>query len=383
MSHVLHGLYEAVDSPEGFHGVAHLIAEQFDSERIHLMLLDQAQAPLLQGWHDGNDLATCALSAADYSENWQHKDPRFKAALSGLGRVHSDVDVIEARAFERSHFYNDFMRPIGQRYTMFTTTPLHGGQALALACMRPRELGHFQVDEVERLTGLVPHLGRAMRLRALLDEANAKASALESAFEQLPVLVVVVDTFGRSTFVNSGARAVLDEGDGLCWKGGVLSATLPADAANISAAIARLAAFADDDCRGRAGAGAPETVCVRRSDGSLGTVTLFPLLPSSPLRGDESSSRVLCVLYDPSRRPLVDGLQLRGLFGLTPTESELVNALVEGKSLAEFAAQRGSGLEAARTHMKRVLQKTNTRSQADLVRDLLGRLGLQRLPGAP
>jgi len=56
---------------------------------------------------------------------------------------------------------------------------------------------------------------------------------------------------------------------------------------------------------------------------------------------------------------------------LTPTEAELAAALAEGRTLAEFAEARGCSEQTGRTHLKRILEKTGTSRQADLVRVLL------------
>ena len=47
------------------------------------------------------------------------------------------------------------------------------------------------------------------------------------------------------------------------------------------------------------------------------------------------------------------------------------SALADGLSLNEIAAAHGCSVQTARTHMKRILQKTGTNRQAELVRLLL------------
>ena len=59
------------------------------------------------------------------------------------------------------------------------------------------------------------------------------------------------------------------------------------------------------------------------------------------------------------------------LYGLTPAESRLAWLLVGDRTLSEAAAQLGIKLSTARTVLKRVLAKTDTRRQASLVRLLL------------
>jgi len=59
---------------------------------------------------------------------------------------------------------------------------------------------------------------------------------------------------------------------------------------------------------------------------------------------------------------------LARLFGLTPAESKLAVALMPGKCLEESASELGVTRESGRTHLKRILDKTSTHRQGELVR---------------
>lgn len=56
--------------------------------------------------------------------------------------------------------------------------------------------------------------------------------------------------------------------------------------------------------------------------------------------------------------------------------------LAEGRTLAEFAEVRGCSEQTARTHLKRILDKTQTKRQADLVRVLLSGAALHHAHAA-
>lgn len=59
---------------------------------------------------------------------------------------------------------------------------------------------------------------------------------------------------------------------------------------------------------------------------------------------------------------------MRKMFGFTPVESRLAEHLMRGLELRECAEQMRVSFETARFHMKRLLAKTQTRKQADLIR---------------
>jgi len=54
-------------------------------------------------------------------------------------------------------------------------------------------------------------------------------------------------------------------------------------------------------------------------------------------------------------------------FGLTRSETELVDLLLLGRSLREVARERGVSYETVRSHIKHVFSKTGTHRQIDLV----------------
>ncbi|MEO3999045.1 LuxR C-terminal-related transcriptional regulator [Mesorhizobium sp. CAU 1732] len=63
---------------------------------------------------------------------------------------------------------------------------------------------------------------------------------------------------------------------------------------------------------------------------------------------------------------------IRDAFGLTAAEVEVVKALVEGRSVKEIATERDRSFATVRTQISAILAKTETHSQAELIRITLG-----------
>lgn len=70
------------------------------------------------------------------------------------------------------------------------------------------------------------------------------------------------------------------------------------------------------------------------------------------------------------------GLVLAQAFGLTSAESAVVRALTEGLSLKEVATDRQRSVDTVRAQLKSIMAKTETRSQAELVRLTLSMMEL-------
>jgi DNA-binding CsgD family transcriptional regulator len=69
--------------------------------------------------------------------------------------------------------------------------------------------------------------------------------------------------------------------------------------------------------------------------------------------------------------PIPTAHDLVRAFNLTRTEAEVTLELAAGLTPADIAARRGASVHTVRTHLKRVLVKTETHTQAALVGKVL------------
>jgi DNA-binding CsgD family transcriptional regulator len=69
---------------------------------------------------------------------------------------------------------------------------------------------------------------------------------------------------------------------------------------------------------------------------------------------------------------------LQELYGLTPREADVANKLCEGKTVEQVADDLEMQYETARTHLRRILSKTGTSRQAEMI-ILLAKLPRQTL----
>ncbi|MFO1157212.1 MAG: helix-turn-helix transcriptional regulator [Reyranellaceae bacterium] len=102
----------------------------------------------------------------------------------------------------------------------------------------------------------------------------------------------------------------------------------------------------------------------------------------APLRGAEpamASNRAtaMVLLADPEMAPAGRADVLRLAYGLTGAEARTALALLEHSRLADIAGSLGVSLATVRTLLQRAFDKTDTHSQAELVRLMLA----HRLPG--
>jgi pimeloyl-ACP methyl ester carboxylesterase/DNA-binding CsgD family transcriptional regulator len=136
--------------------------------------------------------------------------------------------------------------------------------------------------------------------------------------------------------------------------------------------------FAEED-RGLL-AGAIRRVAVRK-DGKAETLRLRSTVTGSPviLRVSpvEGGARPLALVVSTEVVwPEGFAVTVQEAFGLTPAEVEIVRGVTLGHPLRTIAEARGRSVETVRTQVRSILAKTETHSQAELVRVVLGLMDL-------
>ena len=97
-------------------------------------------------------------------------------------------------------------------------------------------------------------------------------------------------------------------------------------------------------------------------------LSFMPLRPRHALRRHgEGKARVLVVFHASDDAIKLSPELIAQLHGLTPTESILAAALAEGRTVTQYAAEKGCSELTARVHLKHILEKTGTHRQAELV----------------
>ncbi len=100
-----------------------------------------------------------------YAEYFVAIDP-FVAAMGGAefppGVVRTGDQVVPAKEFCASEFFNDWFKPGGMRHTAGAFLPIPGGDLLQLGMPRAPEAGAFSVEEIRRLQRYFNHIARAV-----------------------------------------------------------------------------------------------------------------------------------------------------------------------------------------------------------------------------
>ncbi len=212
----------------------------------------------------------------------------------------------------------------------------------------------FTREDATRLAKVGPYLGKIVSLAQKFAAFDA-ASKL-SALERVSSAAIVIDVTGRARQMNAPAQDLL--GDDFNLVRGRPSARDPAS----NRRLQQLVSFTLHAERGSAQAFVP--IVVDRDEAPW---LLVEAMPVTAFGNDLfSSGRVILLLTD-LRSPLrPEATQFCAAFGLTVAEAKLAAKLASGVGIDAAAASLGVSRETARTQLKAVFAKTNTRRQAEL-----------------
>ncbi len=170
---------------------------------------------------------------------------------------------------------------------------------------------------------------------------------------------------GAVKALNERAAAIVAHGDGLMICHGVLRCTRHADTTVLHQRIA--------DVAGQSGAavqGARSALRIHRPGASRPLTALITALPCGNV--PKGGGAVVAVLVNnPEHVLALDVQMLRDWYELTPAEARVAMLLAAGLSLEEIVERLGVGSNTARTHLKNIFSKTDTRRQGELIRLLL------------
>ena len=288
------------------------------------------------------------------------------AHLLKPGAVLTGEEMCSDEEFLRSEYYNDFLRPLGVRYSIravLTNTP----EPLSyLSAGRPPTARPFGDAQKRKLAVLIPHLVQAVRIQERLETIQSRRRAASGALERLPLGVYFLDGRGRVLEMNSAGRKIVEAKDGLMIEHGSLVAIDTKAEVQLQRLV--FGASASESGRllqhggafflPRAGEQHPLSAMVAPT-GSTG------LFPASRL------ASVVVLVEEPARRATAPFDAFTGSYGLSPAEASLTARLVGGMTITQAAVANGIRPSTARSHLKKIFVKTGAKRQSDLVRRVL------------
>lgn len=226
-------------------------------------------------------------------------------------------------------------------------------------------VGRVPLDE-EKATGA---LGILQRMRGLLlpffrqwrqlQKLKGWSRNLTAALDHSDIATLLLDRDARIRYANVAARRVLDRHDGLQSSFERLAGSSLKDTIRMRAAIDHVLSSDSSD----------DGVCPVLTVSRPNKRPLLVALTAAEARAAGNDDPIVAVAYvfDPEQDSTDLVEPACRLYGLTPSETRLTCALVNGQSLSEAAKAMKLRDQTARSYLKQVFFKTETNRQAELV----------------
>jgi DNA-binding CsgD family transcriptional regulator len=221
--------------------------------------------------------------------------------------------------------------------------------------------------------GAAPHRSLASPSRPQFADVRPELSSgdtadlLDQALNLLSDGIVLTDGLSRIHYANRAARIFMARGM-LSTRGGWLQA---ATSQQTQALQGLIAGCVEDDGGGSVHMRVGVRLCL----------TITRIKAAEHHAPEQGCAMIL--LRDLGVRHGPTPQSTMAYFGLTPAEAKVAREIVQGDGLARCARRLGIRVTTARSHLKHVFEKTETRRQADLVRLLLSCGSGHLAAGAP
>lgn len=269
-----------------------------------------------------------------------------------------ELDLLSEEEFENDVVLNEFIRPAGMNWSAGCVFQEPSGHMIMFDLLRRKGMEHYSDGELNHLNALKPDLARAVFLasRLAFSEAKVMANTLSAlglaAFvlgAGMKVMAMNGEAEALSPRITTGyrERLVLEN----TTTTSLLNAAFFAVTSSVKGTVQSLPLIATN------------------GQGPL----ILHLLPVRRSAQDVFGRGVaLLVVTTPGKQGAPDMRVLSGLFDLTPAEARIARELAKGRSVEEISTINKVTVETVRTHIKRILTKTGTSRQPELVALLLG-----------
>ncbi len=362
-------IYDAIIDPSRWDEVVERIVEATRSFSGNLVI-QQPGAGSLTALYNVDPVV-----AEAYAQSYHKNDPLRTPAWSiAPGEVRA-CSYTHTEWFKASAYYDEFVRPQGWAGLVAAGLARTPDSFALLALTRSPDAVWMEPKQWHLLETLAPHLQRAAAVHDLLSRARATTNSLGTAVAAAGFAVFLLSEDCRVLFANARAEDLLRRGISLRCEHGRLAAAPPALTHRLHA-LARQAASPKTD---EAHAGGTIELCRGENRPPL----VAHVIPLAPIRSvaifdlDRLAAAVFVV--DPAAGLGTQIERFAARFGLTPAETRVLAEIIAGNGLVAAAARLKISRETARTHAQRILEKTGTTRQTELIR----RFFETALPGVP
>ena len=351
------GLYEAALTPDRWPVALDRIGDLLGQASVLLTAFDHQENVL--GRSFTSRIAPYSLELFHTLYNTPESNPRLgRNYLQPVGKLVFAREVCDQVTFIKSGVYADCYRPEGLLDEVSVILHKTKTSMAGLAIMRQERSGPFNSEDISLIQVLIPHLQRAVQILSHIEKLSVGYNALSDALDHMEFGIILVRADGRVSVANRVAQDIARQNDGLSLSPNGLTAFNPAEAERLHRLIA--AAIRQSALSGG-------TMSLSRPSRRRPLTLLICPLAERGLDGLGHHGGAAIFITDPERKTDAPLKRIAQVYGLTQREAALAILLTQGQDLREASTHLGVSQSTTQTHLKRILEKTGTHRQAEVV----------------
>ena len=346
-------LYGALVQPTGFKDFLSELITRFDLISGSIVMFNSKLKTADVVWIEGLDIS----DAASFFNQYEKQDPliaRLQEVLPGELLTMGDI---EAKQIQISHpeFFQHLNQKLNIHYAAAVVLASDDSWTSQLFFQRSKSQGEFSFEEYLLLEKLIPHIQHAMQLYHLKLTQDKQHLLTGLLFDQIQLPVILLDEQGYVSHCNQKAELFFNQhkyfkkiNARLHW---------------LSARYNEQIQSAIEKCNQRQSI---ETLHLQAQDSEAIVLTFVPLIHKQ-INNDGGIALFIYSQYQPP----FDLKTLCELYGLSSKEGLICSELINGRSPVEIAEIAYLSYETVRTYLKRIMKKTDTKRQSELVAKIL------------
>jgi DNA-binding CsgD family transcriptional regulator len=333
--------------------------------QMQLLTVDKTNGTLVRSDQPARTDPPLYDAILEYVRKYHTYDPHLSYTASmPIGAVLNTASVFPAKEYKMHPFYREYWSAYAVRELLAAKVAEDERYVVMLGMSRTHEMPAYTVADVALLERYVGHLAAAYRIVKHLGAKTAQAGLAIIEASNRPMVLLGLNL--RIIMANSLARQCLASGGLLFERDGILCCRGSNASTKLRRAFERLQLA---ELTGKP-KGGPRRVALRlegsETHDHLLLCSIWAMQPASSMHAFGPTPVALLTIATPTVKTLADPIFIGSMFDLTPAETKISIALLDGGDLRSIAAAQRVSIETVRTQLKSVFAKTHTSRQAQL-----------------
>ncbi len=358
MENLLEELYSCIVDTRNWNIFCDKLAVMFNSSSVEIILVDEKNIETQYASSCGISMNTQSLLLS----YMPYDDPRIIVSKNNTSTSHifnaNSTTTLNTKLVQ-SNLYKEILSKNNINNHLVTGINIDKNKFIYINICRQHTNIIYTQKDIAILNKIKPHILRSIKIqnKYSLNDKFIRAG-LNNLKENITGSIIINEN-NKVFFINEYAQRLVDAKDGILILNGMLYfgnfkksilLSKKVDLKNISGGV--------------------HHIHIPREESSDLQIKILPFntrhAPFQPY--DLNSNMVKLLLMDPERKVEMNSSLLKNVFGLTPSETRVVNALSHNCNMKDTQNQLNISANTAKSHLKKIFVKMNVSSQVELVK---------------